>query len=315
MSSGVRGGRIAAAVALALVVGGCADEAEPADGDSLGSGEVAPLDRLLQVDELDPDPSLTALVPSGEVRVAWRAAAEVEGARQQAADLDLPEGTQAVVVAWELDATAVDTPGISALAALGKDADLEVVLSSGDASVTLPADDVPLAGSGLVALPDPAGLTAEVTFEGVAQSVGPGEDERDVPDQLAPFYDGVPAATASLDCTPARLRAVCRADAAWLPWTDEGGWAPVGQLWPVVRVGGSVPGETGTLPTTVVLDGAAPVTSTEEGAPEGGFNGLHVFAAAEPVPARVGVEVDAAGGQVTGAGELAPEPAGPSRKG
>ncbi|GAB3016218.1 hypothetical protein GCM10027078_04320 [Nocardioides flavus (ex Wang et al. 2016)] len=297
---------------MVLAVGACSDPEEPAGGTSVDPGEVVGLDRPVQVDDLDPEPALTAQVPSGVVRIAWRAADEVEGARQQAGDLDAPDGTQLVVVAWELDVTAVDSPGVSALAALGTDADIEVVLSSGEATVALATDDIPLAGSGLVALPDPDELTAEVTFDGVAQTVGPGDDERDVPDQVAPLYDGVPAATASLDCAPTRLRAICRADAAWLPWTDEGGWAPAGRLWPVVRAEGSARGASGSATATVTLDGTAAVTSLQQGAVDGGFNGLHVFPAVEPSRARLDLEVTLGGDRLTGVGVLVPERATPS---
>ena len=238
MGSGVHGRRIAAAAALVLAAGACSDPASPTSAAGIDEGEVVALDTPVTVDDLDPDPALAARVPSGEVRIAWRPADEVEGARTQAADIDAPDGTEIVVVAWDLDVTATDAPGVSALAALGTDAEVDVVLVADGTDTELSSGAALTGGSALLAVPDPAALRAEITFDGVAQTVGPGADERDVPEQLAPLYDGVPAASATLECTPARLDATCLTDAAWLPWTDEGGWASDGSLWPVVRVEG-----------------------------------------------------------------------------
>lgn len=307
MGTGVHGGRVAATVALVLAAGACSGAEEPTGGTRVDAGELVTLDRPVAVEDLDPEPALTARVPSGELRVASRAADEVAGARQQAADLEAPDGTELVVVAWELDLTALDVPGAAGPAALGDDADAEVVLTAGDVDAVLASDPLSLQGAALVAVPDPAALGLEVTFDGVVQTVSPGGEQREVPPQAAGLYEGFAFGRTSLDCRPAKLAATCVAEAAWLPWTDAGGWAPVGQVWPVVRVVGSVPGETGTLTATVTLDGTAPLRSYEEdGAPADGFAGVHVLPAVRLGSARVDVRAETEAGSLVGTGVLVP---------
>ncbi|MBS2940367.1 hypothetical protein KDN32_21735 [Nocardioides sp. J2M5] len=311
MGTGVHGGRIAATVALVLAAGACSGAREPTEeepgGTRVEAGELVALEAPVPVEDVDPEPALTARVPSGEVRVAVRAADEVEGARQQAASLDAPDGTEVVVVAWELDPTALAVPEVAARAALGTDADAEVVLTGGDVDAVLATDPLPLEGSALVAVPDAAELGLEVTFDGVVQTVSPGGERREVPAEAAGLYEGFAFARSSLDCRPARLDADCLAGAAWLPWTDAGGWAPVGQVWPVVRVDGSVPGETGALAPTVTLGDAAPVRSYDaDGTAAGGFDGLHVFPAVRLGAARVDLQAETGAGRLVGTGVLVP---------
>lgn len=315
MGTGVHGGRIAATVALVLAAGACSGAGEPTEqepgqppgGTRVEAGELVALEDPVPVEDVDPEPALTARVPSGEVRVAVRAADEVEGAREQAAALEAPDGTEVVVVAWELDPTALAVPEVAVRAALGTDADAEVVLTGGDVDAVLATDPLPLEGSALVAVPEPGALGLEVTFDGVVQVVSPGGERREVPAEAAGLYEGFAFARSSLDCRPARLAADCLAGAAWLPWTDAGGWAPVGQVWPVVRVEGSVPGETGALAPTVTLDAAAPVRSYDaDGAVAGGFDGLHVFPAVRLGAVRVDLQAETGAGRLIGTGVLVP---------
>lgn len=306
MSRGQRRGLVVVVVtALALPLVGCSgDEVDVAVGDAARVLDDPDVTRLAQ------QPDLTARLPVGELGLGWSDDADLlasvsdEEGRTPTASGD----ATLVAVAWDLDPTATGLRGAPGLAVVEGAVEHELALvSRGERTVLVAESERALRGSAVAAVADPTDVSLEVTFDGVTQVVGPAADDRDVPDVAQPLYDGLPVAEAAIDCRPSSAEPFCRADAAWLPWVADQGWAPAGQLWRVVRVEArDSGGAAATL--TAALGGSSPVASEDLDSTEG-VHQLLVFpaaAAAGPTP----LEIEVATGDVTlsGRASLSPRP-------
>lgn len=245
---------------------------------------------------------LSVQVPDGALGVGWtsetdivEALRDVEGNEVAGAD-----DTSLVAVSVALDTSAVLAPAPARLALVGAP-ERKVTLVSGGERTELGVGSL-ASGQVLVAgVADASDIALEVTFDGLTQVVGPQPDERQMPPQAQPLYDGHPGDDTSIDCRPAAADVSCRADVTWLPWVASAGWAPAGQLWPVVRVEGSWPGSGGAPSVEATLDGSAALDQQDLGAPEEGFSRLLVFSATSMHSSLLQVAVTGAQGDtVTG---------------
>lgn len=284
---------------LAAPLTACAEEERDlAVGDSARVLDDPDVTRLAQ------DPDLTALLPVGELGLGWSEDPDLLGSvtDDEGSALAAADGATLVAVSWDLDATRIGVQGGPGFAVVEGGSDHELALVSGGERTVLESDDGALRGSAVAAVADVADVALEVTFDGVTQTVGPVADDREVPAEARPLYDGVPQAEAVLDCVPAAADVFCRADAAWLPWVSGQGWAPQGQLWPVVAVEAR-PAVGATLDAS--LDSASPV-AVEDLQGGDGVQQLLVFAAASPASASLEIELTGGDVALTGAATLSP---------
>ena len=297
-----RGVGLCVVVALALPLAGCAG------GDrALAVGDAARVLDDPDVTRLAQEPDLTARLPVGELGLGWSddpdllaSVTDDEGrALAPAGDATL------VAVSWDLDPTATGVPGAPGFAVVEGAVDHELALvSGGQRTMLVPGSERALRGSAVAAVADPSDVALEVTFDGVTQEVGPGVDDREVPVPAQPLYTGLPVAEADLDCLPAAADPFCRADAAWLPWVADQGWAPEGRLWPVVRVEARVAGG-GEAALRADLGGTAPIADDALGS-DGGVHQLLVFPAAQAGPETLAIEVSDGEVTVRGSARLSP---------
>jgi len=300
------GNRVRYAVLGLLVVGlttvGCGSD---------GSTEVAQGDAVrVATDSLpaswDRSAMLSVQVPDGALGVGWTSGTGVVGSLRdlEGRSVEGEGDTSLVAVSVALDSSAVLAPAPARLAVVG-DPERQVVLLSGGERTELDVGSL-ASGHVLVAgVPDASDVALEVTFDGVTQVVGPQPDERQVPARAQSLYDGHPGDDASIECQPAAADVSCRADVTWLPWVASTGWAPEGQLWPVVRVEGSWPGSGGAPSVEATLDGRTPLGQQDLGAPEEGFNHLLVFPATSQHSSRLQLDVAGAqGDKVSGGATL-----------
>ncbi|MCW2834403.1 MAG: hypothetical protein JWN68_2356 [Nocardioides sp.] len=281
--------------------------------EELEAGESAGVASYPSVADLGDASGLDALLPDGELEVAWVRAqdhAESQGV-EAVVDDDGDEVVAAddavlLVVAWQVGLGEPGTPAAVGEATVGDPAVELVLISGGVRTVLSPEEATLVQGSALVAVVDENDVMLEVTFDGVTQSVGPGGEIREVPERAAVLYDEIPTSETSIDCRPAELQPFCRADIAWLPWVASQGWAPDGQLWPVVRVEGRVPGGTGTPSLTTTLDGSPPLEATDTEIGAGRFQQLAIYPAVVPGPEVLRIEAAAGDVSITGRGDLRP---------
>jgi hypothetical protein len=254
----------------------------------------------------DRSPMLSVQVPVGEVGVGWTSeTAVVESLRDlEGQPLTGADDTALVAVSVALDSAAVLAPAPARSAVVDAPAP-QVALVSGGERVELEVGSL-APGQALVAgVADASDIALEVTFDGVTQVAGPQPDERDVTPQAQPLYDGHPGDDAAVACRPASADVSCRSEVTWLPWVAAGGWAPEGELWPVVRVEGSWPDSGGAPSVEATLDGSAALDHQDLGATEEGFNQLLVFPASGQHSSRLSVTVtDAQGDTVRGRATL-----------
>ncbi len=238
------------------------------------------------------EPMLTAQLPTGVLQLHWTT------------DLDLLDtvsvrddsparaerGAQFVGLAWK--EVPGDGPGGLIDRVVADSALHELVLVSGEQRVVLdPANALLGDGMAVVAVDDASEVSVEVTFDGVAQRVGPGPDDRTIPDEAAALYEEVPEAEEHPDCQAGDVKAPCEAVAAWLPWVAGAGWASPGRLWPVVNVSGQIPGDIERAKVKATLDGAASILDEDLSSPsQHRFSHLLVFPEARPGPTELRLE-------------------------
>ncbi len=235
---------------------------------------------------------LTVQVPDGALGVGWTSEVDVVGALRglEGQEIEGTDDTSLVAVSVALDSSAVLAPAPARLAVVDAPAP-EVALVSGDQRTELDVGSL-ASGQVLVAgVADASDVALEVTFDGVTQIAGPQPDERQVPAQAQALYGGHPGDSSSIECRPVSADVSCRAEVTWLPWVAAAGWAPEGQLWPVVRVEGSWPGSGGAPTAEATLDGRPALDQQDLGAPDEGFNQLLVFGASLDHSSRLSLTV------------------------
>lgn len=289
--------------AAALPLAGCGG-----DGRTLGSGDVVRVLDDPAVTRLAQEPDLTARLPVGELGLGWSDDPDLLASvtDDEGRALTASGDATLIAVSWDLDPTATEVEGPPGLAVVAGAVDHALALvSGGERTVLVPRSERALRGSAVAAVTDPADLALEVTFDGVTQVVGPGAEVRQLPGRVQPLYEGLPGAAATIDCRPAAAEAFCRADATWLPWVVDRGWAPEGQLWPVVRVEARLADD---VEATLEADlgGTPPLSSEDLGG--NSVNQLLVFPAAEALPAELTVQVRGPGATVNGRARLSPQP-------
>ncbi|WP_110180997.1 hypothetical protein [Nocardioides solisilvae] len=289
-----RAPRLLAVAALLLPLAACGG-GDPAAG---ADRELEPGDAVRVLDDtrvagLGDDPALTMALPTGTLGLGWSTDADLLATvtADDGASLTAADGAELVALAWDVDTTQTQVDGVAAEVLAGT-APHELVLVSGDQRTTISPEDAAdgeraVTGMAVVAVEDADDLALEATFDGVTQTVGPGAEQRDVPDEAAPLYEEAPAFSGSLDCG---AEVFCRVDAAWLPWVSGEGWAEPGTLWPVVRVEGRVPGARGEVEVTTTLDGVEPLSVSDLGAGDGRWNRLVVLPATAPGGSTLAVE-------------------------
>lgn len=286
-------------LAVVLATAGCGgdDTAEVAQGDAVRvatDSVPAAWDRSAM---------LSVQVPDGALGVGWTSETDVVGSLRdlEGRSVESEGDTRLVAVSVALDSSAVLAPAPARLAVVG-DPDRQVALLSGGERTELDVGSL-ASGQVLVAgVPDASDVALEVTFDGVSQVVGPQPDVRQVPPRARPLYDGHPGDDAAIECRHATADVSCRADATWLPWVASTGWAPEGELWPVVRVEGSWPGSGGAPSVDATLDGRTPLGQQDLGAPDEGFNHLLVFPATGRQSSRLQLDVTGAQGDTVSGG-------------
>lgn len=258
-----------------------------------------------RVTGLADDPALTARLPVGELGLGWSDDEDLLASVDDDQDQTLvaPEGGALVAVAWDVDPTVGTAPAPMGNAAIGSASHELVLVSGGERTVLAEESEGALRGAAVAAVADPADLALEVTFDGVTQTVGPGSDEREAPAQADALYDETPVAETDLDCD---ADAFCRADAGWLPWVAGQGWAPEGELWPVVRVEARADRPSTDASLSATLDGEDPVSGLDLDGDADGVNQLLVFPAAAPASVVLEMQVDSGAGSFGGTGTLEP---------